>query len=191
MIGGGYAAAEESVFLTRFAKHVTILLRKDDFSCAESVAEQAKRHPKITILPHTVMEEVSGEQRLTYARYRNTQTGEVQEYRSEESFGVFVFAGYAPATECLHGIVELDENGYLLTDKSMQTNVSGVYGAGDVCVKPLRQVVTVFTPAFIITPSRTACPPTLLSLSEHFWAQGLFFAICFSFRGLCYVAEKP
>lgn len=142
VIGGGYAAAEESVFLTRFAKHVTILLRKDDFSCAESVAEQAKRHPKITVLPHTVMEEVSGEQGLTYARYRNTQTGEVQEYRSEESFGVFVFAGYAPATECFHGIVELDENGYLLTDKSMQTNVSGVYGAGDVCVKPLRQVVT-------------------------------------------------
>ncbi|MBR4308960.1 MAG: FAD-dependent oxidoreductase, partial [Oscillospiraceae bacterium] len=142
VIGGGYAAAEEGVFLTRFAKHVTILLRRGDFSCAESVSEPAKNHPKITVLPYTVMEEVSGERGLTYARYRNTQTGEVREYKSEEPFGVFVFAGYAPATELLQGLVALDEQGYLLTNRAMQTNVPGVFGAGDVCVKPLRQVVT-------------------------------------------------
>lgn len=142
VIGGGYAAAEESVFLTRFASHVTILLRKGDFSCAASVAEPAKTHPKITILPYTVMEEVSGKNGLTYARYRNTQTGETKEFESPESFGVFVFAGYAPATEFLRNVVELDEHGYLVTDKNQQTNIPGVYGAGDVCVKPLRQVVT-------------------------------------------------
>ena len=142
VVGGGYAAAEESVFLTKFAKHVTILVRKDDFSCAASVADQAKNHEKITVLTNTVMEEVSGENRLTYARYKNTATGEVTEYKSQESFGVFVFAGYAPATEAVKGIVELNEQGYIITDASQKTSAEGVYAAGDVCIKPLRQVVT-------------------------------------------------
>lgn len=144
VVGGGFAAAEESVFLTKFARHVTILIRKDDFSCAASVADQARNHDKITVLTNTVLEEVSGEEGLTYARYKNTATGEVTEYRSEpgETFGVFVFGGYAPATEGLKGLVELNEQGYLVTDASLKTSVEGVYAAGDVCIKPLRQVVT-------------------------------------------------
>ena len=142
VVGGGYAAAEESVFLTKFARHVTILVRKDDFSCAASVADQAKNHEKITVLYNTVMEEVSGENGLTYARYKNTATGEVTEYKSEESFGVFVFAGYAPATQAMKGIIELDEQGYIITDAAQKTSAEGVYAAGDVCIKPLRQVVT-------------------------------------------------
>lgn len=144
VVGGGYAAAEESVFLTKFARHVTILIRKDDFSCAASVADQAKKHEKITVLTNTVMEEVSGENGLTYARYKNTATGEVTEVKSPagESFGVFVFAGYAPATELVNGTVELNEQGYVVTDNSQKTSVDGVYAAGDVCIKPLRQVVT-------------------------------------------------
>ena len=142
VVGGGYAAAEESVFLTKFARHVTILVRKDSFSCAASVADQAKNHEKITVLYNTVMEEVSGENGLTYARYKNTATGKVTEYRSEESFGVFVFAGYAPATEAVKGIVELNEQGYIVTDASQKASAEGVYAAGDVCIKPLRQVVT-------------------------------------------------
>ena len=142
VVGGGYAAAEESVFLTKFARHVTILVRKDDFSCAASVADPAKNHEKISVLYHTVMEEVSGENGLTYARYKNTATGEVTEVKSEESFGVFVFAGYAPATEEVKGIVALNEQGYIVTDASQKTSAEGVYAAGDVCIKPLRQVVT-------------------------------------------------
>ena len=142
VVGGGYAAAEESVFLTKFARHVTILIRKDDFSCAASVADQAKNHEKITVLTNTVMEEVSGENGLTYARYKNTATGEVTEVKSEESFGIFVFAGYAPASEAVKGIVELNEQGYIVTDASQKTSAEGVYAAGDVCIKPLRQVVT-------------------------------------------------
>lgn len=142
VVGGGYAAAEESVFLTKFARHVTILVRKEDFSCAASVADQARNHEKITVLTNTVMEEVSGENGLTYARYKNTVTGEVAEYRSKETFGVFVFAGYAPATEVVKGIVDLDEQGYIRTDASQKTSAEGVYAAGDVCIKPLRQVVT-------------------------------------------------
>ena len=142
VVGGGYAAAEESVFLTKFARHVTILVRKDEFSCAASVADQAKNHEKITVLYNTVMEEVSGENGLTYARYKNTSTGEVSEYQSKESFGVFVFAGYAPATEAVMGVVELNDQGYIVTDASQKTSAEGVYAAGDVCIKPLRQVVT-------------------------------------------------
>ena len=88
------------------------------------------------------MEEVSGENGLTYARYKNTATGEVTEVKSEESFGVFVFAGYAPATEAVKGIVELNEQGYIVTDAAQKTSTEGVYAAGDVCIKPLRQVVT-------------------------------------------------
>ena len=142
VVGGGYAAAEESVFLTKFARHVTILIRKDDFSCAASVAELAKKHERITVLTNTVLEEVSGKNGLNYARYKNTSTGKVTEYKSQDTFGVFVFAGYAPATETVKGIVELNEQGHIVTDLALKTNVDGVYAAGDVCIKPLRQVVT-------------------------------------------------
>ena len=144
VVGGGYAAAEESVFLTKFARHVTILIRKDNFSCAASVADQAKNHEKITVLTNTVLEEVAGKNGLHYARYKNTATGEVTEVNSSdgETFGVFVLAGYTPDTEMLKGTVELNEQGYIVTDAGQKTSVDGVYAAGDVCIKPLRQVVT-------------------------------------------------
>ena len=144
VVGGGFAAAEESVFLTKFARHVTILMLTEDFTCAEAAAEPARRHEKISILPNTELLEVAGESGLTYARWRNTKTREETEYRSKdgESFGVFVFAGYEPASGLVKGIVELDEKGYILTDGSLKTSVNGVYAAGDVCIKPLRQVVT-------------------------------------------------
>lgn len=144
VVGGGFAAAEESVFLTKFARHVTILMLTEDFTCAEAAAEPARRHEKISILPNTELLEVAGENGLTYARWRNTKTGEETEYRSKdgESFGVFVFAGYEPASGLVKGLVELDEKGYILTDVSLKTSVNGVYAAGDVCIKPLRQVVT-------------------------------------------------
>lgn len=144
VVGGGFAAAEESVFLTKFASHVTILIREPDFTCAASVADKARNHEKITVLTNTILEEVFGENGLNYARYRNTATGEVTDYRSRdgESFGVFVFAGYAPATALVRGIVQLNEQGYVVTDAAQKTSVDGVYAAGDVCIKPLRQVVT-------------------------------------------------
>lgn len=144
VVGGGYAAAEESVFLTKFAKHVTILIRKDDFSCAASVADKAKNHKKITVITNTIVEEVSGENGLDYIRYKNTKTGEITEYRAEKNdfFGVFVFAGYSPDTELVKDIVELNEKGYIITNSEQKTNVDGIYAAGDVCIKNLRQIVT-------------------------------------------------
>ena len=144
VVGGGFAAAEEAVFLTKYAKHVNILIRKDDFSCAQSVADHARNHPKITVLTNTVVEEVLGDTALRAIRYRNTKTGEVSEYRAEagDNIGVFVFAGYQPATALVKGIAELNEQGYVITDRNLLTSVEGLYAAGDVCVKSLRQVVT-------------------------------------------------
>lgn len=144
VIGGGYAAAEESIFLTKFASHVTILIRGEDFSCAEAVAEQTRKHEKITVITNTVVEEVSGESILNYIRYKNRITGEITEYHAKEGdgFGVFVFAGYAPETDLVKDIAELNEHGYIITDKSQKTSVDGLYAAGDICIKPLRQVVT-------------------------------------------------
>ncbi|MBR5537991.1 MAG: FAD-dependent oxidoreductase [Clostridia bacterium] len=142
VVGGGFAAAEEAVFLTKYASHVTILIRKGDFSCAASVADEARNHPKITVLTHTEVEEVSGDDSLKAIRYRNSQTGEVTEVRDERGIGVFVFAGYAPATGLVKDLAECNEQGYILTDRSQKTSAEGLYAAGDVCVKALRQVVT-------------------------------------------------
>lgn len=144
VVGGGFAAAEEAVFLTRYARHVTVLVRKDSFSCAQSVADSAMNHPKITVLFNTEVEEVLGDTTLRAIRYRNNRTGEITEYRdpSGDNIGVFVFAGYAPATGLVKGIADLNEQGYIITDRSMKTSADGLYAAGDVCVKALRQVVT-------------------------------------------------
>ena len=144
VVGGGYAAAEESVFLTKFARHVTILIRGDDFTCAAAVAEPAKKHKNITILTNTVVEEVSGEGGLNYIRYKNTKTEKVTEYRADNGdfFGVFVLAGYTPDTKIVKELVELNDHGYIVTDSEQRTSIDGVYAAGDVCIKPLRQVVT-------------------------------------------------
>ena len=144
VIGGGFAAAEESLFLTKFASHVTILIRRDDFSCAKALADQTRSHEKITVLTNTVVEAVKGENGLNYIRYKNNSTRQMTEYRAKEgeTFGVFVFAGYAPETDLVKDLAALDEQGYIMTDKSQKTSVDGLYAAGDICIKPLRQVVT-------------------------------------------------
>lgn len=144
VVGGGFAAAEESVFLTKYAKHVTVLIRGNDFSCAKSAADAARSHEKITVLTNTEVLGVAGDTVLRSLRYRNKVTGEVKVYEAPEgdTFGVFVFAGYEPATELISGIADRNEQGYVLTDRNQKTSVDGLYAAGDVCVKVLRQVVT-------------------------------------------------
>ena len=144
VVGGGFAAAGESVFLTKYASHVTILMRGADFSCAAATADAARCYEKITILPHTQIESVSGDSALRCLRYRNTQTGKITEVEAKDGdfLGVFVFAGYEPATELIKNIAQCDEQGYVVTDHAQKTSVDGLYAAGDVCAKPLRQVVT-------------------------------------------------
>ena len=144
VVGGGFAAAEEAVFLTKYASHVTILIRRDDFSCAKSAADAARNHEKITVLTNTEVVDVTGDSTLRAIRYRNKLTGEVTERRAPEggNIGVFVFAGYAPATDLIRDLADVTPDGYVVTDRSMKTSVDGLYAAGDVCVKALRQVVT-------------------------------------------------
>lgn len=143
VVGGGFAAAEESVFLTKYASHVTVLVRGDDFKCAKQTADETKNHPDITVLYNTEVEEVTGDSVLRRIVYKNNKTGETKEFAPEnDTFGVFVFAGYSPSTEIFKDKVELDEKGYVVTDRKQKTNVDGIYAAGDVCIKDLRQVVT-------------------------------------------------
>lgn len=142
--GGGFAAAEESVFLTKYASHVTILIREPDFTCSKTVADKARNNEKITILTDTQIVKAEGDSALRKLVYKNTKTGEVTEYQPPEgdTFGIFVFAGYEPETSLLKDKVDLDEHGYVVTDRNQQTSKPGVYAAGDVCIKNLRQVVT-------------------------------------------------
>ena len=144
VIGGGFAAVEEGIFLTKYAKHVTIVVRSEDFSCAKTVSDKLKEHDRITVRFSTELKKVEGSQRMEKAVFLDRNTGEVWEYDAakEGGFGVFVFAGYEPNTRWLPGTLELNEQGYILTDANQKTNLPGVYAAGDVCVKNLRQVVT-------------------------------------------------
>ena len=143
-MGGGFAAAEESVFLTKYARHVTILVRDDDFTCAPAAAEEAKSNDKITVLYNTEVEAAGGDSALRWLRYKNLKTDKVEEYRAAdgETFGIFVFVGYAPATSLMDGVAATDDRGYALTDAQQMTSADGLFAAGDVCVKTLRQVTT-------------------------------------------------
>lgn len=143
VLGGGFAA-EESMFLTKYAKKVTVIVREEDFTCAASIADQVRSHPGIEVHYQTEIAEAGGENTLQYAVFKNNETGETWKYEPPEgkSFGIFVFAGYAPATELFKDFLELSEDGYLVTDINQKTSTDGIYGAGDICVKNLRQVVT-------------------------------------------------
>ena len=143
VIGGGFAAAEESVFLTKYAKHVTILVREEDFTCAKATADETKANKDITIFYNKEVVRVEGDGVLRSITWKDRITGEETTHKVEnDTFGVFVFAGYAPETSLVKGLAEVDERGYIITDKSQMTTREGLFAAGDVCIKPLRQVVT-------------------------------------------------
>lgn len=145
VIGGGYAAAEEAMFLTRYASKITMLVRKDKMSCAQSIIDEVSRHPKITILYNHELEFVEGDENgINRASIFNNKTQDkfIYQAKNNDTFGVFVFAGYEPNTSLVKDKVATNEQGYIITDDSCQTNIPGVFAAGDVCIKPLRQVVT-------------------------------------------------
>lgn len=144
VIGGGFAAVEEGLFLTKYAKKVTLIVRESEFTCARTVSDKLIGQEKIEVIFETELIEVRGEQMVSYAKFRNNRTKEewVHEAGEDGGFGIFVFAGYVPNTEWIRPEVEKNEQGYLVTDSNQKTNLDGVYAAGDVCVKNLRQVVT-------------------------------------------------
>ena len=144
VIGGGYAAVEEGLFLTKYGRKVRMVVRGDDFSISSVAVEELKAHPQVDILYHTQVEKVVGDAAIRQVVLKDRKTGEETVYQADagDFYGVFVFVGYAPENQLLGGQVTLNPQGYVVTDRDQKTNLDGVYAAGDICVKNLRQVVT-------------------------------------------------
>lgn len=144
VIGAGFAAAEEAIFLTRFARKVTVIAREPEFTCAKTIADKVLAHQKIEVKFNTEIVEATGDELLRRVKFINNQTQETFEHvaAEDETFGIFIFAGYVPQTKVFNGLVDMDKWGYIITDENMHTSVEGVYAAGDLRPKVLRQVVT-------------------------------------------------
>lgn len=144
VVGGGDSAVEEALYLTKFARKVTIIHRRDELRAAKSIQEKAFANDKIHFMWDTVVESVDGDGLLSSMVVRNKKNGERTTITADEEdgmFGLFGFIGYLPKSELFEGQIDLD-GGYIVTDADMKTNVDGVFAAGDIRVKSLRQVVT-------------------------------------------------
>lgn len=156
VIGAGFAAAEEAMFLTKFATKVTVIAREPEFTCAKSIADKVLAHPKVEVKFNTEILEANGTDMINYAKFINNKTGETFEYNAKKedgSFGIFVFVGYAPQSQLFNGILETDKFGYIITNENMETNIEGVYVAGDLRPKALRQIVTAVSDGAIAATS--------------------------------------
>lgn len=144
VVGGGDSAVEEAMYLTKFARKVTLIHRRDELRAAKSIQEKAFKNPKLSFMWDTVVEKVDGDELLSSMVVKNVKTGELTTIEADPDdglFGVFGFIGYIPNSELYEGQIEM-ENGYILTDDNMHTNIPGVFAAGDIRKKSLRQVVT-------------------------------------------------
>lgn len=144
VIGAGFAAAEEAIYLTRFAKRVRIIAREPDFTCSKTIGDKVKNNDDIDIYFNTEIVYADGDNVLRKAKFINNQTKETWEYEAEpnSTFGIFVFVGYEPISQLFTNKIRMNEYGYILTNENMKTNVEGVYAAGDIRPKSLRQLVT-------------------------------------------------
>lgn len=144
VVGGGDAAVEEAMYLTKFARKVTIIHRRNELRAAKSIQEKAFKNPKLHFMWDTVVDEVDGDELMNKMIVRNTKTGELTTIEADPDdgiFGLFGFIGLLPNTGLFEGQIDM-ENGYVLTDDNMHTNLPGVFAAGDLRKKSLRQVVT-------------------------------------------------
>lgn len=144
VVGGGDTAVEEALYLTKFARKVSLIHRREELRAAKSIQEKAFANPKMNFIWNSVVKEIKGDGLVNSMVLENIKTGELTEVVADEDdgiFGIFVFIGYSPKTQIFEGVLNL-ENGYIVTDENMKTNIDGVYAAGDVRVKSLRQVVT-------------------------------------------------
>lgn len=144
VVGGGDTAVEEAMFLTKFARKVSLIHRRNELRAAKSIIEKAQANPKIHFIWDSVVKEITGDGLVNSMVVENIKTKEITKYEADENdgtFGIFVFIGYEPKTKIYEGILNI-ENGYIKTDENMKTNIEGVFAAGDIRVKSLRQVVT-------------------------------------------------
>ena len=144
VVGGGDSAVEEAMYLTKFARKVTIIHRRDELRAAKSIQEKAFANPKIAFMWDSVVVKVDGDELLSTMTVKNTKTGELTEVKADEDdglFGLFGFIGYNPNSQLFEGMLDM-EHGYIKTDDNMHTSIPGVFAAGDIRVKSLRQVVT-------------------------------------------------
>jgi thioredoxin reductase (NADPH) len=139
VIGGGDSAIEEGIFLTRFAKKVIVIHRRDELRAQKIIQERAFRNPKMEFIWHTVVQEIHGEGKVQKLEVVNRQTKEISMIDVD---GIFIYVGILPNNELLESRIELDSAGFVLTDEYMHTNVPGIYAAGDIRHTVLRQVVT-------------------------------------------------
>jgi len=139
VVGGGDAAIEEGVYLTKFAEEVIIVHRREGFRASQIAIKRAKDNSKIRFVLNAVVEEILGISKVEGVRIHEVLTGETQEIPAD---GVFIYVGTDPNAQFLHGEIETDDRGYILTDYHLQTNIEGVYAAGDIRNTPLRQVAT-------------------------------------------------
>lgn len=139
VVGGGDSALEEGLFLTRYADSVTIVHRRDQLRAGPILVERAQANPKLKFELNSVVSEITGNGTVDTVRLKDTQTGED---RVKSVDGVFIFIGHTPNTELFKGMLDMDEHGYLKVDQLMQTNIPGVFAAGEVADPHYRQVVT-------------------------------------------------
>lgn len=139
VVGGGNAAVEEAMYLTRFASKVYLIHRRDELRADKIVQERAFKNEKMEFIFDSVVKEIKGEDLVTTAVVENVKTGDVKDLAIN---GIFPYIGFTPNVELFNGQVEQDKNGFIKTDETMQTNVKGVYAIGDVRTTPLRQVIT-------------------------------------------------
>ncbi|MBL6965897.1 MAG: thioredoxin-disulfide reductase [Anaerolineales bacterium] len=139
VVGGGDSALEEGLFLTRFAKTVTIVHRRDELRAGKLLQERAFNNPKVSFIWDSALTEIVGEGIVQSVKVKNLKTGEENEMPTE---GVFIFIGHIPNTELYVGKLEMDDQGYVVVDKYMQTSIPGVYAAGEVADSHFRQVIT-------------------------------------------------
>lgn len=139
VIGGGDTAVEEAVFLTRFASRVHLIHRRDELRAAKLLQERALNEKKIDVLWNTVPTKILGESAVEGVQLKNVKTGEMSHLPVD---GVFVFVGFVPNNRLVAGLLDMDEAGFVLTNDRMETSVPGVFAAGDLRSKPLRQITT-------------------------------------------------
>ncbi|WP_456371392.1 thioredoxin-disulfide reductase [Thermodesulfatator atlanticus] len=139
VVGGGNTAVQEAIFLTRFAKKVFLIHRRDELRAQKILQERALSNEKIHPIWNTVVEEILGDEKVKALKLKNRKTGEVSELPVD---GVFIFIGTSPQSEFVKDLLECDERGFIITDAEMRTNVPGIFAAGDVRAKACRQIIT-------------------------------------------------